>query len=344
MANKILTLNGNLLISGGNAIQVDVGGGSVNLQEKTNINPTTSSQTITPDSGYDGLSSVQINAMPSGSAGTPTAAKGTPANNQVSVTPSVTNTTGYITGGTITGTPVVITSPEITTFKMGVLRPDAEVVKTWSWDDWAVEDLDLTIPSYSTSAQTLQTGSALSETYTGDFTNYDYFVLHRFLTIPKYATGTGFGKGRVEYSAYVALYEISNIMGSTFYSFNSPSVTYASRSAAMCTIASMYRSCYWSSPTAISLYSSNAYTTAQAAVAPTYSSSKITVNTSTKTMRGSTSYFVSTYFNAIEDIRYQGIIELYRVPKNNYNLDAWGCTQVLNHIANCVHNNNCVLT
>ena len=65
MANKILTLNGNLLISGGNAIQVDVGGGgSVNLQEKTNINPTTSSQTITPDSVYDGLSSVQINAMP----------------------------------------------------------------------------------------------------------------------------------------------------------------------------------------------------------------------------------------------------------------------------------------
>ena len=35
-----------------------------NLQSKTNISPTTSSQTITADSGYDGLSSVQINAMP----------------------------------------------------------------------------------------------------------------------------------------------------------------------------------------------------------------------------------------------------------------------------------------
>ena len=42
-------------------------GGSPNLQAKTGISPTTSSQTITADSGYDGLSSVQINAMPSGS-------------------------------------------------------------------------------------------------------------------------------------------------------------------------------------------------------------------------------------------------------------------------------------
>lgn len=48
------------------------GGGSPTLQAKTNIAPTTSSQTITADSGYDGLSSVQINAMPSGSATTPT--------------------------------------------------------------------------------------------------------------------------------------------------------------------------------------------------------------------------------------------------------------------------------
>lgn len=40
-------------------------GGSVSLQSKTNISPTESSQTITPDSGYDGLSSVQINAISS---------------------------------------------------------------------------------------------------------------------------------------------------------------------------------------------------------------------------------------------------------------------------------------
>lgn len=89
------------------------GGGSPNLQAKTNINPTTSSQTITADVGYDGLSSVQINAMPSGTAGTPTATKGTVSNHSVSVTPSVTNTTGYITGSTKTGTAVSVSASEL---------------------------------------------------------------------------------------------------------------------------------------------------------------------------------------------------------------------------------------
>ena len=91
--------------------QVSSGGG--NYQTKTGITPTTSSQTITADSGYDALESVQINAMPTGTAGTPTATKGTVSNHAISVTPSVTNTTGYITGGTKTGTAVSVTASEL---------------------------------------------------------------------------------------------------------------------------------------------------------------------------------------------------------------------------------------
>lgn len=46
-------------------------------------------------------------------AGTPTATKGSVSNHSVSVTPSVTNTEGYITGGTKSGTAVTVSASEL---------------------------------------------------------------------------------------------------------------------------------------------------------------------------------------------------------------------------------------
>lgn len=133
------------------------GGGTVNLQTKSaTYTPTESQQTdtITADSGYDGLEEVDVTvnaisptyvgsditrrsssdlsasgatvtvpagyyssqaskAVSSGTAGTPTATKGTVSNHSVSVTPSVTNTTGYITGSTKTGAAVTVSASEL---------------------------------------------------------------------------------------------------------------------------------------------------------------------------------------------------------------------------------------
>lgn len=63
------TVNANNLFLNETATGADgeqiIGAYSPSLQSKTNIAPTETSQTITPDSGYEGLSSVQVNAISS---------------------------------------------------------------------------------------------------------------------------------------------------------------------------------------------------------------------------------------------------------------------------------------
>ena len=78
----------------------------------TTITPTTTAQTI-GGADYMMEGAVTVAAMPTGTAGTPTATKGSVSNHSISVTPSVTNQTGYITGSTKTGTAVTVSASEL---------------------------------------------------------------------------------------------------------------------------------------------------------------------------------------------------------------------------------------
>ena len=81
------------------------------ITQRTSSDLSASGATVTAPSGYYASSATKTVA--SGTAGTPTATKGAVNNHAISVTPSVTNTTGYITGGTKTGTGVTVSASEV---------------------------------------------------------------------------------------------------------------------------------------------------------------------------------------------------------------------------------------
>ena len=96
MAISKLILNG--------VTQMDVTGTTANASRVLNTYKAT---------GADGVEFTGNYTVQQGTAGTPTATKGTVSNHTISVTPSVTNTTGYITGGTKTGTAVTVSASEL---------------------------------------------------------------------------------------------------------------------------------------------------------------------------------------------------------------------------------------
>lgn len=81
------------------------------IAKRSSTDLSTNGATVTVPSGY--YSSQATKSVATGSAGTPSASKGSVSNHSVSITPTVTNTTGYITGGTKNGTPVTVSASEL---------------------------------------------------------------------------------------------------------------------------------------------------------------------------------------------------------------------------------------
>lgn len=81
---------------------------------KATIETSSSDQYINIPPGYNLTGGYyKIPAAVNGSVGTPTATKGAVSNHSVSILPSVTSTSGYITGGTKTGTAVTVSASEL---------------------------------------------------------------------------------------------------------------------------------------------------------------------------------------------------------------------------------------
>ena len=107
------TIGGNNYMMAGavtvNAIPSNYVGTGITRRSSTDLSA--SGATVSVPSGY--YESNASKSVSSGTEGTPTATKGSVSNHSVSVTPSVTNTTGYITGSTKTGPAVTVSASEL---------------------------------------------------------------------------------------------------------------------------------------------------------------------------------------------------------------------------------------
>lgn len=220
-----------------------------------------------------------------------------------------------------------------------LMRPDTEFLQRYTHDSLLVEDDGITIPAYSSSSTTILAAANLTPTITLDYANYNYYAVEAFLTIPTYNTDTP-AKGRNEYGIGAVLYELLDVPANTFIAANG--TKYTSR-AVGAVLASAYRLLYWSSASALGVYTATSYGVAQVAAAPTVSSGKWTIKAPSVAMRGSTTYLTSAVWGTITDIRRQYVIEVYRAPKDNLNVDAWGLNQLADKILSDVNNNNWTL-
>lgn len=90
---------------------IDSGYVGSGVPKKASADLSVSGATVTAPAGY--YASAASKSVASGTAGTPSASKGSVSNHSISITPTVTNTTGYITGGTKNGNAVTVSASEL---------------------------------------------------------------------------------------------------------------------------------------------------------------------------------------------------------------------------------------
>lgn len=220
------------------------------------------------------------------------------------------------------------------TLQRDAIRPDAELWKSWTYDKRIVADEGIAIPPYQSTTVTLKASEQLDE-ITADAENYKYFLTFRTLVIPEYNTDN-IARGRFEWSSMVGAYEFVFTPMAELHPLVDGTYSIATNSAAVQGGVS-YRSLYFTSATGISIYATTSYGIWTTAVSPAYVSGKIRVNSPNFTMRAQANIFDQLYYEAMTDIRFQYVYELWRVPIGSLQYNGWSNQQLVDFSLDCLY-------
>ena len=289
------------------------------LEQKT-VTPTKQTQNIEPTAPNYGLSRVTVEPIPS-----------------EYIVPSGTKQINIVQNGVVTENIADYANAEITTnvpqMQRLILRPDAELLQSWTYDKRIVADEGIAIPAYSTSNQTLMASDQIAE-ITADVENYRYYTTTRSLAIPEYDT-TDVGRGRFEWSSMVSNCEFVFTPMEELYPLVDGEYRIATNSAAAQSSVS-YRGLYFTSSTGISIYASTGYGIWTPNIAPTYVGGNIRIHTPNFTMRGQPNILDQPFWEALTDIRFQYVIELWRVPNDSLQYKGWQAQQSADKVLDCL--------
>ena len=182
-----------------NAIPSNYVGSGITRRDSTDLSA--SGATVSVPSGY--YESNASKAVASGTEGTPTATKGTVSNHSVAVTPSVTNTTGYITGSTKTGTAVTVSASEL-------------VSGTYTVDSSGTKDVtnyaSASVPSGSVTAPSTITGTSATVS-----TGTNTLTLSKTVSVTPSVTTAGYVSSGTAGNSSVSLTASVTTKGATTY-------------------------------------------------------------------------------------------------------------------------------
>ncbi len=219
-----------------------------------------------------------------------------------------------------------------------VLRPDAELVQRWTYDKLIVADEGIALPAYSTSSKTLKSSENLDE-FTLSHSDYSYYINARCMSYPIYGSGA-IAYGRLEFGLSVFGYEFTHVPVRAAASKSDPTV-YTDNGVLFRADKKINAMLYWRSNSAISFYMTTGSTYGalqDLSISTPSSTGKLKMKTPSLQLRGSGTYFASDAWALMTDIRYQYILELWRAPRSNLNVDGWEIEQSIMHGIDCWNN------